>query len=161
MSVAKVRIVSNTTPIWYLVQIGESHLLTQLYHEIRIPPAVELELSQEKSPARVWMTARPAWLSVEQPQPTTLQINLDPGESEAIALAIELKCDLLLMDEIAGRAVAKAQGLRTTGTLGIILEAAEQKFIDGWQAIEKLEKTNFFATAKLYEIVKTRLRQIR
>mgnify|MGYP001767929126 CR=1 FL=1 len=49
--------------------------------------------------------------------------DLDGGESEAIALAIELSADLILIDERKGTEAARRLGLTTIGVLGVLLEA--------------------------------------
>ena len=55
-----------------------------------------------------------------------LKLLLDVGEAEAIALAIEIQADLLLLDERRGRVVAKELGLAVTGLLGVLLVAKQQ-----------------------------------
>jgi len=52
-----------------------------------------------------------------------LASTLDPGEAEAIALALELSADLILLDERDGRSAAERAGLRVTGVLGVLLRA--------------------------------------
>lgn len=56
---------------------------------------------------------------------TALQMELDPGEAEAIALAVELKAHLLLLDERRGRVVASRLGLHFVGLLGVLSEAKQ------------------------------------
>lgn len=56
--------------------------------------------------------------------------DLDLGESEALALAIELTADLLLIDEVAGRARSKEIGLESIGVLGVLLEAKRAGLLD-------------------------------
>ena len=58
-----------------------------------------------------------------------LEATLDPGESEAIALSIEMSADLLLLDERAGRVAADRAGLRVTGVLGVLLRAKQNGHI--------------------------------
>ncbi len=59
-----------------------------------------------------------------------LRQDLDAGEAEAIALALETQADLLLMDERIGRESARYFGLHFTGLIGILIEAKSQGLID-------------------------------
>lgn len=59
-----------------------------------------------------------------------LALELDRGEAEAIALAIESGADLLLMDERRGRAVARRLGARVVGVLGVLVEAKQRNLLD-------------------------------
>ena len=58
-----------------------------------------------------------------------LQVELDKGEAEAIALAQELAADLLLIDEHLGRAAATRLGVRIIGLLGVLIEAKHRGLI--------------------------------
>jgi predicted nucleic acid-binding protein len=75
---------------------------------------------------------------------------LGPSEREAIQLAQEQHADLLLIDERRGRAEALRRGLATTGTLGVLLAAAERGLVDAVSAYNRLmRETNFRATPAL------------
>jgi len=77
---------------------------------------------------------------------------LDPGEAEAIALAKELKADLLLMDERRGRRVASRLGLRFVGLLGILVEAKHKGLIKAVKPIldSLITKAGFWLGNRLY-----------
>ena len=149
-------VVSNTSPISNLAAIGQLELLQQLYGNIIIPPAVYQELINSGD-------AEPATLAVQtldwiQTQPVsdrvlleTLQANLDPGEAEAITLAVEINAQRLIIDERRGRNEAMRLGLQVTGLLGIVLAAKQQGLIPLVQPIlDDLRANNFWIRDALY-----------
>jgi predicted nucleic acid-binding protein len=68
---------------------------------------------------------------------------LDEGETAAIALAISLDADLLLMDDRKGVIVARGKELRVTGTLGVLDLAAQRGLVNFAQAVNRLRRTTF------------------
>ncbi|MEO1133070.1 MAG: DUF3368 domain-containing protein, partial [Cyanobacteria bacterium J06639_1] len=127
-------VVSNTTPIHCLLQIGEIELLRELFQTIVIPNAVVKELSDPLAPdaVREWISAPPDWVRVLAVEESYLpeNVRLDPGESEAIVLAFQLQADLVLLDETKARRVAKQEGLSVSGTLGVLDRAALMGCVD-------------------------------
>jgi predicted nucleic acid-binding protein len=100
-------VVSNTSPIINLAAIGRLAGLQQLYGEVIIPPAVydEIVISGAGQPGAMEI-GEAAWMKVQpianQALATALRMELDAGEAEAIVLAVEMKADLLLIDERNG-----------------------------------------------------------
>ena len=128
-------VVSNTSPLRYLVAAGQADLLAKLFGTILIPPAVEREILDPHAPPSVqhWMAQRPTWLQVREVQTAPdaeLTGQLDPGEAEAIQLAQELRASALIMDERRGRQVAAARGITVIGVLGMLRESYRRGFID-------------------------------
>jgi len=122
--------VSNTSPILNLAIIGRLALLKEQFETVFIPPAVreELRVESELPGSRVIGEAIEAgWIQIEQVRNMAfvkvLRRELDEGESEAIALALQAQAEWTLLDEKEGRRVAKSLGLRVTGVLGILLRA--------------------------------------
>ena len=64
-------VISDSSPINYLVLINKGEVLQQLYGRVIIPPAVHTELQRERTPSvvREWVRHKPAWLEV---QPATI-----------------------------------------------------------------------------------------
>jgi predicted nucleic acid-binding protein len=149
-------VVADTSPLNYRVLIGEGELLYQLYGRVLIPPAVLSELLDPGAPSTVveWVRRRPGWLEIRK---VTVHLQetaegLDLGESEAMALAEENRPDvLLLMDEERGRREARHRNLRTTGTLGVLSDAAERGLVDLGVAIQRLRSTSFRASDSLLQ----------
>lgn len=152
-------VVSDTGPLNYLLWIDAIDLLPQLYGSVIIPEAVRQELAHTNAPERVrqWAAALPEWVSVRTPA-ALLTLPLDIGEQEAISLAVEIDADLLLIDDRPGREVAEAQALIVTGTLGVLVLAAQHGLLDLEQALDRLRQTNFRVTPALLQASRERLR---
>jgi predicted nucleic acid-binding protein len=152
-----VTVVSNTSPVCYLVLIGQVELMHQLFGEVRVPPAVlaELRASGAPDPVRGWAMAPPSWLdlpSVELAPDEGLH-HLHAGERDAIALAEHLGADLVILDEKAARQTAAARGLRVTGLLGILEHAAQRGLCDLPDAITRLRETSFRASPPILKVL--------
>jgi predicted nucleic acid-binding protein len=139
--------VADTSPVCYLILIGEIDLLRRLFTRVWIPQAVVDELLHDDAPeaVRQWASNLPTWISVRE---TSLKSRagmekLQVGEVSAMLLAEELGADILVLDEKAARRVALDLGLRTTGTLGVLGEAATRGLVDFVSATERLKMTNF------------------
>ncbi|MBV8895877.1 MAG: DUF3368 domain-containing protein [Acidobacteriaceae bacterium] len=148
-------VVADTGPLNYLILIGQVDLLSVLYSEVTIPPAVVEELSDMRSPpaVRAWLARPPEWLHIRAPQsmPSDLPVVLGSGEREAIALSAEVRADALLIDERDGRAEAKLRKVPIIGTLGTLSQAAREDLVDLAAALAQLKRTNFRASDRLYE----------
>jgi predicted nucleic acid-binding protein len=141
------------------VSIGVADHLPDLYGDVYVPPAVIAELKHPNCPVSSWACRLPNWVSVATPRSISSESSLDLGEREAIALAIELGAERVLMDELQGRRAALAAGLKVAGTLAVILDGAQVGLFDGETAITKLAATNFYATPELLEQVRDLLRK--
>ena len=149
-------IISDTTTLSNLLVVGKTHLLRNLYQEITIPPAVRDELlafTAMRSAVNDFLGE--TWVHVDAPTDTMLLkllgVSLDGGEAEAIALAVERKADLLIVDEQAARKAAQQRGLRIIGLLGILLEAKRDGLIDSVQEVinELVLKAGFWVNPAL------------
>ena len=139
-------VVSDTSPITSLVKIDRLYLLERLFRRVLIPDAVHKELQKSHS-------SLPAFIEVcsAKDRELVLQLaaRLDQGEAEAIVLAKELNAKVLLIDERLGRSVAKKEGLKITGLMGVLIEAKQRKFITSVEAeIGQLEVRAGFRISK-------------
>ena len=130
-------VVSNTSPILNLAIIGRLDLLHQQFSEVLIPPMVLQELKVDAElpgvePIR--LALQNEWLRVVELSNTdmarALRRDLDNGEAEAIALALQLKLMTVLIDEHDGRVAVRAMGLVPVGVLGILLRAKRMGNLD-------------------------------
>jgi predicted nucleic acid-binding protein len=149
-------VVADTSPLNYLILIQAIQWLPLLYRRIAIPPAVWSELSHQDAPRMVldWVAAVPPWLEIITPILRIPNLDLDEGESAAIALALELKANRLLLDERQGRKlIANRFPIEVAGTLAVLTDAAIAGHLDLRQALAALRTTNFRASARLYDEV--------
>jgi predicted nucleic acid-binding protein len=150
-------VVSDTGPLVYLVSVGLSDYLPQLYDTVLIPPTVLAELKHEHSPLKNWIAVSREWLNVALPSTLVSDATLDEGEREAISIALSLGADAILIDERAGREVARKLGLTVTGTLGVIIDGHRRKLFNGIEALDRMTKTNFYVSQELLDSVRKRL----
>jgi len=141
-------VVADTSPLNYLVLIGEIEIIPKLYGTVYLPVAVFDELQDRETPAKVkaWAAALPAWAEVRNVTPATFDaalMDLDQGEREAIFLALELGAKTVLMDDAKGRAEAESRQIEVRGTLGILERAANLGYLNFREALARLEKTSF------------------
>ncbi len=147
-------VVSDTSPLAYLVAIGVVDSLPELYGGVLIPKSVANELRHPHCAAAKWIAAPPPWLSIATPSHAPYLPELDQGERDAIALALEVGATRLLIDERLGRQAAQHLGLQVAGTLAVILDGAERGLFDGLAAVDRLAATNFYVSAELLESVR-------
>jgi predicted nucleic acid-binding protein len=147
-------VVADSSPLHYLILLEQTELLHRLYEEVAIPDAVVAELRAAESPLRVreWLSAPPSWLRVVVVTPDDIapvSEELDLGERAAIALAERIHAELLLIDEVAGRAEARRRSLRVTGTLGVLRTGADAGLVDVRDVLDRLAATNFYVDESL------------
>lgn len=150
-------VVSDTSPICYLVLIDEIDLLQKLYGRVIIPQAVYEELTAVGSPAKVqaWMAQHPRWIEVQSVvgEPDVELSQLDAGECAAIALAEQMRANLVILDERAARKVAMGRGLKVIGLLGILGASTERGLVNFAVTIDRLRQTNFWASPQLIKLL--------
>lgn len=124
-------VVSDASPIIALSAVGQISLLGELFGGILIPDAVLQEITAARTSAPgVAEVGAAEWIRARTVRNRSLvqalRIDLDPGEAEAVALAVETEAALVLMDERRGRVIAQRIGLSVVGVLGLLVEAKER-----------------------------------
>ncbi|MBI4578319.1 MAG: DUF3368 domain-containing protein [Planctomycetes bacterium] len=146
-------VISDATPLNILVRSELVHVLPTLFETIIIPPAVHGELTHPSTPAAVreWARTPPAWLRIQAPSKPLTCGPKGRGEREAIALARELNADLLLADDRAARSTAASLGVATTGTLGVLEQAAAHGLVVLEPSIQRIRANGFFLSDALVQ----------
>lgn len=139
-------IISDTSCLIALSNIGLLHILKDIYEEIIITSEVQNEFGGNL----------PDWIIVinvkDKEKQADIEKRLDRGEASSIALALETKNSILIIDELKGRKIAKSYDLEIIGTIGVILIAHKKGFvIDVLNIILKLVNKGFSLSDKMLD----------
>lgn len=150
-------VVTDTSPLRYLILLGYEWLLPRLYQRVLCPDVVFRECASPGAPqpVRTWAANPPDWLEIRSdPGDSRPELHmLDPGEQRAIELALRESANAVLIDEIAGRKAARDAGLVAVGTIGILAEAARSGWIDYDATTARLiSETNFRVSSGVVEL---------
>ena len=142
-------VVADTSPINYLVLIDHIELLPALFQRVAVPAAVLDELHSPGAPPAVkaWVADPPEWFEVRpvDVEDTTVSPSrrFDAGEREAIALAVRISADAVLVDDWQGRQEAARCRLPVIGTLAVLEMASARGLIDFEISLARMDATNF------------------
>jgi predicted nucleic acid-binding protein len=140
-------VVSDSSTLIALQQVGFIECLREVFGEVLIPEAVSTEIAGSV-PALDWLKVR---RSAQPIGAEILHVALHPGESEAISLAIELRSDWLILDDLRARRNAEALGLPVVGTLGLLLVFKRRELIPSVREVmNSLMSFNFGISDALY-----------
>jgi predicted nucleic acid-binding protein len=107
-----VAVVSNSSALIALARIQRLDLLPAIFESVLIPPAVAREIAPS-------IPILPTWVRIQAPSllppASLLRRRLGDGEWEALALAIELRADWIILDDLPARRSAEAAGLNVIG----------------------------------------------
>jgi len=137
-------IISDTSCLIILSNIGEFDLLQKLFGEIITTSIIAEEFGE----------ALPNWVKIQNVSDKLkmqiLELQIDRGESSAIALALEIPESILILDDYKARKVAENLGLNFTGTIGIIIRAKLENIIPSIKPLlDKIKQTNFRISAEI------------
>jgi hypothetical protein len=156
-------IVSDTSPVTNLIKIGELDLLKHVFEVIVLPRLVYEELCVIENQKQIIDTTD--WIVIQDLKDTVLKnrllLEVDKGEAEAIALAVELHANYLLIDEQTGRAVAERMGLKITGIIGVLIQAKQKGYIKSVKPYLKrlINEANFHISNQLFRNVVAMLKE--
>jgi hypothetical protein len=159
-------VVSNTSPIINLCKAGLLGLIEEMYSRVVVPTAVFKELTTGN-------VSRPDAISIQElvahkaliVHPVKdrslvrlIEQQLDRGEAEAIALAIELRAELILLDEMDARRIAEIFKLKKTGFIGILIAAEKAKMIpSAIHVLDQARLKGFWINDDFYQEIRRKL----
>ncbi|MBN2535048.1 MAG: DUF3368 domain-containing protein [Spirochaetales bacterium] len=137
-------IVSNTSPLILLANIGKLDLIEKIYTDVLIPEYVYTECIRDKKPFSEELE-RFLQGKIQEVKDRkgveNLMLVVDKGEAEAIQLVLEKGIDKILIDDLKGRNIAIYNGLSVIGTVGLLIKAKKEGHIEEIKLLlEELEK---------------------
>jgi predicted nucleic acid-binding protein len=156
-------VVADTSPLNYLIRLGHPNVLHKIYGRVLVPHAVLIEMKHPEAPTevRAWASTPPSWLEERQVKQVdeSLAAELGAGEREAITLALEVRADVLLIDERAGRKEAEERHIKVAGTLAVLLEASLRGYFELPEAMKQLRQYGFRASRPVEALMLARYEQ--
>ncbi|MBQ9622200.1 MAG: DUF3368 domain-containing protein [Treponema sp.] len=155
------RIIVNSTPLIVLSNINHLSLLKNLYSEIFIPQAVFDVVTAKNDSACQEIKNHTDWIHIckikDESQKRMYQAKLHAGEIEVMILAQESPgADLVILDDNAAKKTAKFLGLKVTGTLGVILKAKKENYIqEVTPLMSQLIENGFYISPEVFNLVKS------
>ncbi|MFM7405890.1 MAG: DUF3368 domain-containing protein [Cuspidothrix sp.] len=151
-------VVSDTSALSNLALVDHLGLLESIYHKVIIPDVVASELVAASNPT-ISAILQLDWIQTQFLKNSQLanqlqqERGLDAGEANAIALALELQADDLLIDERLGRQEALRLGIPIIGILGILLVAKQRSLIPQVQPVMDalINQAGFRISPRLYQ----------
>ena len=141
-------VIADTSPLQYLHQLGLLDLLPSFYGTVLVPEAVVREIAVGRAQG-VFLpdpTALP-WVQVRRVAGQAvlpLVSDLGAGEREVLALALEVRQPLVIVDDLLARRQAQRFKFPMTGTLGLLLKGKQERRIDRLEPLlDRLERLNF------------------
>jgi len=151
-------IICNTSPLQYLYQLERLHSLQTLAEHIIVPPAVVDELAVGRAQgvslpdptALEWVIVRPVASVAVLP----LIMDLGPGETEVLALALESSDAIVILDDALARQVASTLAIRFRGTLGLLLDAKQAGLISSLAPLlDQLQELGFRLSSRTRDLI--------
>lgn len=143
-------VISNATPLIYLAKSGSIKLLKNLFDSVLIPKEVYEEVvikGKEESFSDAIVVEEQieeGWINIEDLGTDDKLVEhateLDKGETVVIKLARKKDDPLFLIDDAAGRQIAKSFGLKVKGTLYVILRAYKEGYLTKDQSKDLLDE---------------------
>lgn len=147
------RVISDSSTLIHLAAIGRLELLREFFRDITIPPAVWQEVVEEgkgrSGALEVKNALESGWIEIIAPANEDvvrlLKLDLNEGEAETIALALQLDASLVLLDQADARRAAEVFQLQKTGVVGILIRAKLQgKIADLRSELDQLRTVGGF-----------------
>ena len=137
-------IISDTSCFIILSKFEELDLLKKVYGQIITTSDIVEEFGEPL----------PDWVVIEnvsdKSRQRILELQIDRGESSAIALALEIPKSTLILDDFKARKIAQQLGISFTGTIGVIIKAKLNGIIPSIKPyLEKIKETNFRISAEI------------
>ena len=137
--------VFDASPLIAFRQIDQFDLLRNLFREILVPTVVAHEVAPS-------LGALPVWIHVQHEFPIPAwPRKLDAGEQAAIALAMHVSADVVALDDLAGRLMAKDLGMTAIGSFGLLVRAKRSGLIgDVRPLMDAMMSHGLYASDELY-----------